>query len=192
MTCLEDRSSMSTMPVMPREGDWTVDDLLNLPDDGLQYELADGMLLVTPAPRPLHQRVLRNLSGLVQAAATADVEVFFAPLDFQPSRRTSLQPDLLVVRREDVGELNITAPLLLAVEVLSPSTRAKDLVLKRALYAEAGVPSYWVIDPGVPSLVALELQPDGEYDEVARVEGTGAVRLGHPFPVTVVPADLLV
>jgi Uma2 family endonuclease len=183
---------MSTMPVMPREGDWTVDDLLNLPDDGLQYELADGMLLVTPAPRPLHQRVLRNLSGLVQAAATADVEVFFAPLDFQPSRRTSLQPDLLVVRREDVGELNITAPLLLAVEVLSPSTRAKDLVLKRALYAEAGVPSYWVIDPGVPSLVALELQPDGEYDEVARVEGTGAVRLAHPFPVTVVPADLLV
>ncbi len=72
------------------------------------------------------------------------------------------------MRREDVGELNITAPLLLAVEVLSPSTRAKDLLLKRGLYEQAGVASYWVVDPDEPSLRAWDLV-DGAYLEMARV-----------------------
>jgi Uma2 family endonuclease len=181
---------MSTMPVMPRGGDWTVDDLLDLPDDGLQYELAEGVLLVTPAPRPRHQRVLGNLFDVVRAAATSDAEVFFAPLDFQPTRRTSLQPDLLVVRRADVGELNVTGPLLLAVEVLSPSTRAKDLLLKRGLYESAGVTSYWVVDPDEPSLRAWELV-DATYVEVARVSADETAQLTRPFAVAVTPAQLL-
>jgi Uma2 family endonuclease len=122
---------MCAMPVMPRVGEWTVDDLDDLPDDGLQYELADGVLLVSPAPRPLHQRVIARVYLLLHAAAPPDVEVFFAPLDYRPTSRTSLQPDLLVVRCDDVGELNVTAPLVLAVEVLSPSTRAKDLPTSR-------------------------------------------------------------
>lgn len=44
----DEGSTRVTMPVMPREGDWTVEDLDLIPDDGLQYELADGVLLVTP------------------------------------------------------------------------------------------------------------------------------------------------
>jgi Uma2 family endonuclease len=181
---------MSAMPVMSREGDWTVEDLKGLPDDGLQYELADGVLLVSPAPRPVHQRVIGRLFQLLQAAVPPELEVFFAPLDFQPSRRTSLQPDLLVVRRSDVGEFNITAPLLLAVEVLSASTRAKDLILKHGLYRDSGVASYWVVDPLVPSLTAWALAGGG-YVEVAHVEGDQAVTLAAPFEVTVTPAQLL-
>lgn len=181
---------MSSMTVMPRGGDWTVDDLAGLPDDGLQYELADGMLLVTPAPRMRHQRVLGNLSEVMRAAAPAHVEVFFAPVDYRPNGRTSLQPDLLVVRREDVGELNITAPLLLAVEVLSPSTRSKDLLLKRGLYEQAGVSSYWVVDPDEPSLRAWDLV-DGAYVEVTHAVGDAAVRLSLPFRVEVTPSALL-
>ena len=180
---------MGVMPVMSREGDWTVEDLKGLPDDGLQYELADGVLLVSPAPRPVHQRVIGNLNELLRAAVPPGLEVFFAPLDFQPSCRTSLQPDLLVVWRSDVGELNITAPLLLAVEVLSPSTRAKDLILKHGLYRDSGVASYWVVDPLVPSLTAWQLV-DGAYVEVAHVEGDQATTLTAPFEVTVTPARL--
>ncbi len=176
--------------MMPRGGEWTVDDLRDLPDDGLQYELADGMLLVTPSPRPRHQRVLGNLFHLVAAAAPSEMEVFFAPLDFQPTRQTSLQPDLLVVRREDVGELNIVAPLLLAVEVLSPSTRAKDLLLKRGLYEQVGVASYWVVDPDEPSLRAWD-HVDGSYVEVALAFEEETARLILPFEVTVTPSALL-
>ena len=181
---------MCAMPVMPREGEWTVEDLAAIPDDGLQYELADGVLLVSPAPRPRHQRATGNLFQVLRAAVPPDLEVFFAPLDFQPTRHTSLQPDLLVVRRTDVGELNITAPLLLAVEVLSPSTRAKDLLLKHGLYQDSGVASYWVVDPLLPSLTVWELTA-GAYVEVARVEGEQSARLEAPFPVTVTPAELL-
>jgi len=181
---------MMAMPAMPHAGEWTVDDLRDLPDDGLQYELADGVLLVTPAPRPRHQRVVLNLAVSLRDAVPPDLEVFVAPLDFQPTRNRSLQPDVLVVRRTDVGEENITAPLVLAVEVLSPSTRAKDLILKKALYEDSGVLSYWVIDPAEPSLVAWELQ-NGAYVETARVAGDEATRLELPFAVDVTPAHLL-
>ena len=183
---------MSTVTVMPREGDWTVDDLDRLPDDGLQYELADGVLLVSPAPVPSHQWVVGNLHLLLRTAQPPGLRVYLAPLDFRPTSRRSLQPDLLVVREQDVGRTNITRPLLLAVEVLSPSTRAKDLLLKRGLYEDSGVQSYWLVDPepASPSLTALELQ-GGRYAEVACVQGDGVFRAARPFPVDVVPARLL-
>ncbi len=176
------------MPVMPRVGDWTVDDLLDLPDDGLQYELADGVLLVTPAPRPKHQRAVLRLAVLLESLVPDDLEVFVAPLDFQPTRHRSLQPDVLVVRRDQVGEENITTGLLLAVEVLSPATRSKDLLLKRGLYEDSGIPSYWVVDPDGPSVLVLELE-NGVYVEKARA--TGPVDLEAPFPVRIDPAALL-
>lgn len=116
---------MTIMSVMPRAtDDWTVDDLAQLPDDGLRYELVDGMLLVSPAPRPLHQRAIARLHLALAATCPEHLEVFFAPLDWQPDRRNSLEPDLLVVAKDDIGLENITEPLALAVEVLwqSPET----------------------------------------------------------------------
>ncbi|CAN5598434.1 Uma2 family endonuclease [soil metagenome] len=181
---------MTTMTELPRDREWTVDDLALLPDDGLQYELVDGVLLVSPAPVPQHQRVSRALFRLLDAAAPADLEVFYAPVDYQPTRRRSLQPDLLVVRREDVGETRLTRPLLLAVEVLSRGSRTKDLLLKRGVYEESGVATHWVVDPEEPSLLVLELH-DGRYAEAARVVGEQAYAATRPFPISVRPVDLL-
>lgn len=182
---------MTSMPVMPRvTDDWTVDDLAQLPDDGLRYELVDGMLLVSPAPRPAHQRASARLFLLLAAACPAHLEVFYAPLDWQPDRRSSLEPDLLVVAKDDIGVENITAPLELAVEVLSPSSRLRDTTLKHAKYAEGGIASYWIVDPAAPSIVAYRLT-EGRYVEVARGQGDRAVRLEHPYPVVVTPGDLV-
>ena len=178
------------MTVLPRDGEWTVADLARIPDDGLQYELADGVLLVSPAPRPRHQVVAGELYVLLRAACPAALQVLFAPVDFQPTERRSLQPDLLVVRRADVGETRIVEPLLLAVEVLSPSTRSKDLLLKRGLYEDSGVASYWVVDPDEPSVLALELC-DGRYVEAGRAVGDDVLRLDLPFPVELAPRALL-
>ena len=50
------------MTVMPRDHEWTVADLANTPDDGLRYELVDGVLLVSAAPSNVHQIVLGELS----------------------------------------------------------------------------------------------------------------------------------
>ena len=181
---------MGRVTVMPRGGDWTVDDLAGLPDDGLQYELADGVLLVSPARRPRHQVVVGELHLLLRAAVPPELQVLLAPVDFQPTSRRSLQPDLLVVRRSDVGETNIVAPLLLAVEVLSPSTRSKDLLLKRGLYEDSGVESYWIVDPDEPSVLVLQLR-DARYDEVIRARGDQQVRVDLPFPIAFRPADLM-
>lgn len=182
---------MGVMTVMPRTGEeWTVDDLDRLPDDGLQYELLDGLLLVTPAPVLAHQRAIGNLHLLLRAACPPGYEVFLSPVDWRPDRSTSLQPDLLVARNEDVETKNLTAPLVLAVEVLSPSTRRKDLLLKRSKYEESGVRSYWVVDPAEPSLLALDLH-EGGYVTSARVRGADRAALSAPFPVDVVPAELV-
>lgn len=183
---------MVTMTVMPREErDWTVDDLDRLPDDGLQYELLDGLLLVTPAPVLPHQRAIGNLHLILRAACVAGFEVFLSPLDWRPDHRTSLQPDLLVVRGEDArAHKNVTAPLMLAVEVLSPSTRRKDQVLKRSKYEDSGVQSYWLVDPARPSILALDLQ-GGRYVPVAEAAGPQVARMTRPFPVEVVPAELV-
>lgn len=179
------------MTVLPRAGEvWTVDDLVHLPDDGLQYELLDGLLLVTPAPALVHQRAIGRLYRLLDDARAPGYEVFFAPADWQPDLWTSLQPDLLVVRDEDVGEQNVTAPLVLAVEVLSPSTRRKDRVLKRSKYEEAGVLSYWIVDPLEPSILALDLV-DGGYVTAGEATGAAAAHLTLPFPLDIVPAGLV-
>lgn len=182
---------MNHMAVMPRAYDeWTVDDLEELPDDGLQYELLDGILLVSPAPRPVHQIAVGNLHLALRAAQPPEVRVLFAPVDWQPDRRTSLQPDLLVVGRDDLGEKNITVPLLLAVEVLSPSTRRKDAVLKFSKYADSGIASCWLVDPKEPSIVAYDLV-DGDYVEVGRAVGDETVQLRRPFDVEVNPVRLV-
>jgi Uma2 family endonuclease len=182
---------MSAVTAMPHTQNWTVDDLAALPDDGFRYELVDGVLLVSAAPVPAHQRAARGIFVLLHDTAPDDVEVFFAPLDFQPTRRRSLEPDVLVVRTVDVGEKNITEPLLLAVEVLSPGTRAVDLTLKRHVYEESGVPSYWLVDPQVPSVTVLELDAGGHYIEVATAQGDTPVTVERPFPLTIVPSALL-
>lgn len=159
---------MTVMAVMPRAAhEWTVDDLEQLPDDGLQYELLDGSLLVSPAPVPVHQVVLANLHLALHAGCPSGMRVLFVPLDWRPDRRTSLQPDLLLVGRDRLAQQNITVPLLLAVEALSPSTRRKDAVLKFSKYAECGVASYWLVDPSERSVVGYDLV-DGKYVEVAR------------------------
>lgn len=178
------------MSVMPRNHAWTVADLAGTPDDGLRYELVDGVLLVSPAPSNRHQIVVGELYLLLRSAAPDDLRVMLAPTDYQPTDRRSLQPDLLVARKDDVGDRPISAPLVLAVEVLSPSTRSVDLLLKHGVYAESGVQAYWVVDPLVPSVRAWRLV-DGTYVEQGSAEGSDALELSSPFAVRLVPVDLL-
>jgi Uma2 family endonuclease len=171
-------------------GDYTMADLDALPDDGKRYELVDGMLLMTPAPLPIHQRAVTRLGSRLLLACPKDLETFVAPLDFRPNAQRCLQPDVLVCRIEDIGPSWIERPLLLAVEILSNSTRMKDLLLKRGVYEESGVASYWIFDPKAEQLTVLELV-DGHYVERAVVKATVAFECELPFPVRIVPAELV-
>ncbi|GAA1601628.1 Uma2 family endonuclease [Kribbella sancticallisti] len=170
-------------------GEFTLADLDALPEDGMRYELVDGTLLVTPAPLPIHQTAVLQLGSRLLAACPPDLNVFVAPVDFRPDEHKSLQPDVLVCRREDVGPKSI-GHLLLAVEILSPATRSKDLVWKRLAYQESGVASYWIFDPEDEVLTVLELV-DGRYVERAVVKGDDVFEAVVPFVVRVVPGELV-
>ena len=178
--------------VIPHGRPFTVDDLEGMPDDGNRYELIDGMLHVSPAPWLGHQVVLAEVYDRLRAVCPSDLTVLFAPVDVQPDLHTSVQPDLLVVRRTDLGVSKLEVVPLLALEVLSPSTRLYDLNTKRSAYEKMGVPSYWVVDPtGRGALTVFELAPQGHYEQVARLEGAQEFVAARPFPIAIVPARLL-
>ena len=186
---------MSVMTsVIPHGRPFTVDDLEGMPDDGNRYELIDGMLHVSPCPVPRHQVVLGEAvraaaRGMPVGPAGAGRAVGRPDRD----RTTSLQPDVLVARPADFGPKNLPVAPLLAVEVLSPSTRLYDLNTKRSAYEKMGVPSYWIVDPtGARRADRVRARRRGP--AIGRSRTSRATRSSsatRPFPVTVVPARLL-
>jgi Uma2 family endonuclease len=170
-------------------GEFTTADLELTPDDGMRYELVDGVVLVPPTSSAIHQRALQALTMRMAAACPDHLEVFFGPLEFRPNHRLALLPDLLVVPCKDSGTRWVEE-LLLAVEILAPATRTVDETLKRKLYEDAGVASYWMFDPRRARLTVLELE-SGRYVERALVRADQVFEAEIPFPVKVAPADLI-
>jgi Uma2 family endonuclease len=181
---------MGDVTTLPRGRAYTRADLLAIPDDGHRYELVDGSLVVTPAPSLRHQEALLNLAVVLKARCPADLVVLVAPFDVALATDTVLQPDVLVARRSDLTDRDLPTAPVLAVEVLSPSTRRIDLTLKRARFEAAGCPAYWVVDPDTPSITAWQLV-DGRYVDAGHAEGDQLFEVGLPFAVRLRPADLL-
>jgi Uma2 family endonuclease len=130
---------------------YTADQVRALPDDGKRYEVVHGELLVTPAPRAWHQRVVTRLAAALHGylAARPVGEVLVSPADLSWTPDTLVQPDVFVV---DIAEARTSdwrrmRHLLLAIEVLSSSTMRADRFTKRRLYQEVGVPAHWIVDP---------------------------------------------
>jgi Uma2 family endonuclease len=146
----------------------TYEDYCQLPDDGRRYEVIDGELYVAPAPDIPQQRVSRNTFLLVWPTAGQLGELFYAPCDVIFSDEdVLLQPDLIFVahdRSEIVTQRALEGAPTLVVEVLSPSTRRRDLDLKRRRYAYYGVLEYWQADPATRTMRVLVLDGD-EYSE---------------------------
>jgi len=139
------------MPVHVPDLDWTVDRALALPSDGNRYEVLDGELFVTPTPSWNHQTILASLYdhliGYVRGNQLGWLR--WSPADIVFSPRRLLQPDLFVVPWRDGGpprEWSDVSTLLLAIEVLSPSTARADRHRKRVIYQDQGVSEYWIVD----------------------------------------------
>jgi len=140
------------MAMPAQHTEWTVDMVRALPDDGNRYEVIDGELFVTPAPTVAHQRAVLELALLVAPYVRAHRigEALIAPADvivYGP--RKFVQPDLFVVPLVNGAPMRAwteVGRLLLAVEMLSPSTRHTDRGRKRSLYREKAVPEYWIVD----------------------------------------------
>ncbi len=175
---------------LPRGRSLTRADLDLMPDDGHRYELIDGVLVVSPAPRIKHQDVVGNLHLALRAAVTPDLKVLMAPVDVALSDDTVMQPDLLVARREDFTERDLPTAPVLAIEVLSPSTRAFDLLLKKDRLERAGCAHYWVIDPDVPAIRTWRLEGDA-YVDSGSASGDDLFRTEAPFPMSFTAVSLV-
>lgn len=134
---------------MPATRRWTVDDVRALADastDGARYELIDGVLLVTPAPRWVHQFVARELLRRLQESVEQHHigEVLMAPAEIELDPAAIHQPDLFVAPCTPRGA-DAESILLLVVEVISPSSARTDRGIKGEFYLTHRVAEYWVV-----------------------------------------------
>jgi Uma2 family endonuclease len=136
------------------------DDHAGIPPDRNRYEIIDGDLYVTPAPSPFHQRMSKRLQRKLEASFEGGGigEVFNGPIDLILTHHDVVQPDLVVVSTpSQISQRGIEGAPLLVVEILSPSTRNQDRVVKGRRYAELGVPHYWIADPETRALECYRL-----------------------------------
>lgn len=141
----------------PTAAKMTYDQYCLLPEDGNQYELFDGELVMTPSPSRQHQKIVLCLARLLaeHVEKKALGEVYVSPLDTIFDQYTVLQPDILFVSKErlaEVGRERIEGAPDLVVEVLSPTTFHKDLRRKMGVYSQFGVKEYWIVDPEMQTI----------------------------------------
>jgi Uma2 family endonuclease len=155
---------------MPQtSGPWTAERVRALPDDGQRYELVEGQLVVTPAPRGVHQVAVFRLGVLLDQylSTTGAAHVLSSPADVNLGEDEILQPDVFVYRTatgRELREWGEITELLLVIEVLSPSTARFDRQLKRRRYQRARVPEYWVVD--LDARLGERWRPDDERPEI--------------------------
>ncbi|MGH7619894.1 MAG: Uma2 family endonuclease [Gemmatimonadaceae bacterium] len=158
------------MPAANRR--WTAKEVRELVDASPlatpRYELVDGELLVTPAPRLAHQEAVFDLLYLLRAYFDTEPvgHGLMSPSDVELEPEFLSQPDIFVMPIEEwhrVRHGRIVRRLLLAVEVLSPSSAGHDRVRKRPAY-QRNVPEYWIVD--LDARVVERWRPTDERPEI--------------------------
>lgn len=146
----------------------TYEDYQHFPNDGNRYEILEGEVFVTPAPKTKHQLISGNLFVLLESYVRAKKlgRVFFAPVDVVLSRTSVVQPDLLYLsndRMHLLTEKNVQGGPDLIVEILSEHTENHDRTVKMQLYQRNGVKAYWLIDPDSETLEVYELDDNRQF-----------------------------
>jgi Uma2 family endonuclease len=188
---------MATPAMQPHPLPYTADEVLAWPEDqllGQRHELIDGSLLVSPFAAVNHQIVCSELMAVIRPALPAGWRVL-GPVNLRVSDSTLLEPDLVVVDSLPRGALAFTPDAVrVAVEVVSPSTRHTDRVTKPAIYAEAGIEHYWLVDdldrPDGPTVKVFHLAGD-RYRQVLFFDSVGWIDVKQPFEVRINPVELL-
>lgn len=173
----------AAMSDLPPAGGWTVDHLDALPDDGVRRELLDGVLLVSPSPTDIHG----VLSGLIFYALHASCPPEYhvtQTVSIQINKRRSFIPDVLVPTDEAARRKSAKftpREVVLAIEIVSPSTQSMDRITKPALYAAAGIPYYWRVETRNGEIEVHTGKIDRK-SKVYRPFGTFSVEIDTPEP----------
>lgn len=166
---------------------YTVEEFAALPEDPSAHcELQDGVIVMSPKAAKEHMFAAFKLFGQIDPQlpgglfAVGEIDV-----DLELETPVVRAPDLLIARTGAFGQRGIAkaSDVLLAVEILSPSSRRTDTIHKPLDYADAGIPNYWVIDADAPVTATIYHLGDGEYEESQRADGTFTVT--EPCALTV-------
>lgn len=188
-TCDTDEMEENVALTIPMHwGDWTADDFFALGETEARMELVDGNLVLSPSPSVDHQRVERQL-----LRAFADLGPgfeAFAEIDVELGRALVRRPDVLVASPPARSRV---APdeVILAVEVVSPSSIRDDRVRKPEEYAAAGIRGYWRIELEPVLLFAAYALRGDHYVEVGEWGAGEVAEISEPFAITI-PVDDLV
>lgn len=148
----------------PAQGEWTYEDYLELPDDGCRYEIIGGVLYMTNAPDIDHQFAVVKIVSQLESFVTQNSlgYVLTAPFEVHLSDESRpVQPDVLFIPSEKwpgAGSKYFEGAPDIVAEVLSPSTRRTDQVIKFMAYEKAGVREYWLADPKNRSVSVFRLE----------------------------------
>ena len=148
----------------------TYEDYRDTPEDA-RYELIDGELILAAAPLMTHQRLQSRLGSRMEIFAeyTDSGKVFFSSTDVVLSETDVVQPDLIFISKERahiIAEEAVFGAPDLVIEILSPSTAARDMGYKRDLYERHGVKEYWMADVDSVWIRVLRLNAAGFFEVV--------------------------
>ena len=174
-----------------KQGQWTYEDYVSLPEDGNHYEIVNGVLYMAPSPTGEHQDAILEIAAYLRAYVKLPQLglVRVAPFDVRLSPTQVFQPDVLVVlnkHRDRIQKRFILGAPDLAIEIASPSTANIDRREKLDAYARSGVPEYWLVDADAHTVEVLMLE-NRTYRSLGLFEGedTLPTKIVPNFPVQV-------
>lgn len=153
-------------PYLLRLVGWTEEQYFQEAPESQIVEFEDGDLIMPSPVNVRHQRLVGFLSFLLRGHVESHNlgEVLNGPGVVRLRPGLDYEPDIFVVaatQQGQVGEQYFSGAPALAVEVLSPSTRRRDLRTKAASYRVHNVPEYWAVDPERRTLYQHRL-PEGQ------------------------------
>jgi Uma2 family endonuclease len=175
-------------PIRQRLATYTVEDVLDLPDDAPRVELRDGVIIVVPSPTVGHQDIGALLWMWFRSHAPAEYRPALA-VGVAVTHKDTLEPDVALLRRPvaDTSHYFDAEQVALAVEVVSPGTKRRDRFEKPGDYAAAGIKHYWRIEQDPVHVFAYELV-DGAYKLVA--DAPDELVLDRPFEIRLPIQDI--
>jgi Uma2 family endonuclease len=163
---------------LPEQGRWTEEQYLSLSENTNRLlEFTDGYLEEVPMPTQKHQDILEFLFFVFRSLMKQmGGKVYFAPLRLRIRSRKYREPDILLVLQADDprrGPKYWTGADLV-VEIVSPDKPERDLVEKRADYAEGNIPEYWIVNPEAETITVLKLEGEAYIEHGVFPRGTAA------------------